>query len=690
MADRDVNIRISLKKGPFKDGLKEAERDVQSFGERARSSISKGFGDGIKGAQGAVTGLFSSIKQGLVQVSGIGGLLGVTELVRGAMKTREAFKDIAVAIQAGSGDAKAFAAVMFAGSSAAVKWGKDVDELGAAMKAVWQETGDKEFTTKSAETIAKMSRATGESMGMLGSLAGGLHKHFGIADKDLEDTMASVISLGNKGGTSVEQLTERIGFIGSAAQEAGISGKAGFETIAGMLNFGSEGAKNFRKNLTTVSGIIEELGSKTKRNKMMMQLGVDGGAASKATDFQSAIAEMLKKTGGKKEKLAVAFANASQLEFMVGLGQHYNEAFTATKGDMKTKMAAGVAEFRRQLAESGKSAISGADLTKIASERMKDAPATMEQAMAKMKQAFDRPEIIAAVGRLADSLPMLAEAAAKAVGFMVAHPLASGAAVVGAVAAKGAAGAVLPGLIQAAFSTGGTLAAGSITAAAPSIGAQLGTGLAGVAPGIGAAIATGLASAGALAAVGAALYQAYQLESELKEKDVVDSTGKKVKQSGPKRKSSPWDDLKREFKHDIGYTTDEDYFNDYASEHGVITSGEQGNFGHSKKWQKENMGALGSHNFSQGSYEEYAARQGINLGPPRVANEDAFRKIPMKEHVTVAPGPPVAESLQALIERMGGELKVRVVNPQDIGGNSSGNPGTPGPGTVTPPGSGHH
>lgn len=563
MADnmRDAGIRVTLKKDGFVVAYKGLEQEVKAGGERMGVSLGNSLKGGLKGAESAVKGLFSSVKSGLSQLAGFGGVAGTTEMIREGLKTEGVFKSIAFQIRAGTGELVNHKSLMDAASQSAQRWGKDVDELGAAMRGIYEETGNADFAKSSIETIATTARATKQPISELGELTGVLNEKFGITAETLGDTLASVYSLGNRGGVTVGELGGKLGIIGAVAREAGLQGAQGFGKMVGLLNVADDGGKNLRKNIGAVHQVLETLTTSASRNKAFMQLGIDPSQAK--GDVTKQIGAILKATGGSKDKLAVAFQGEG-LAFLVSLGQQYAASFSETKGTVKQKTDAALAAYEGALQKASKSQLSYADIQKEATARMNGGQAKMDAAIEKMKASFLREDIAKAVGKLADVLPKFADLVSNLVGFASEHPaLAAGGAIAGtaakgfaggAVAGVGGPGAILKAIVTwgapgaAAAAPGAAAAAAAPAAAAAAAVSSIAKFRSAIDTGIGPLGKLGIAAVAASAAL-LAIDQASKLNDELGE--------------------SGWSDMWKKLKNDIGVTTDEEY----QSELGILKNG---------------------------------------------------------------------------------------------------------------------
>ena len=680
MADsslKDAGIRITLKKDGFMVSIKGMEQDVSAAGQRAGNAWSQAMKAGVKGAEGAVKQLFSDIKSGVSSLAGIGGALGTGEMIRAGLKTEGIFKSIAFQVKAGTGGIVDWKTQMEAASASAQKWGKDVDELGGAMKSIFEETGNADFASKSVEVIATTARATRQPIEQLASLTGTLGEKFGITSDALGDTLASVYSLGNKGGVTVEELSQRLGVIGAVAREAGLQGAQGFTKMVGLLNVADDGGKNLRKNIGAVNSVLETLTTAGSRNKALMQLGLDPSQVK--GDVTKQIGDILKKTGGSKDKLAVAFQGEG-LAFMVSLGQQYAKTFNETSGSVKAKTDAAISAYETALANASKSQLTYAQVQEEAARRMGGGQAKIDAAVEKMKAAFRSDKIAEAVGRLADVMPRFAEMVSKLVGFAVDHPVLAGAGAVAGVGAKGFAGGAAESLAGAAWKA---VKAGSPAAKTAGEAAEVAAGAKGAAETISTMSAFRKAvndnigplgklgiAAGAAAAVLLAYDQASKLSDELGE--------------------SGWSDMWRELKHDVGITNDQEY----SSEMGILKNGNEAGVSGAgpdqfTEWDADQRQRIVDYNQST-TPEDRAAAEAAKARAfysddklPFEAAADARAGMGLPRDVRAAPVASQGGSnenarlfAQMMADR---ELKVRVINPEAIRG-TGGALGGPAPG----------
>ncbi len=499
MGTKSASIKLTLDASAFKSGLKAAGADGEGVAKGIGTSFSKAMTAGVKGGVDAVKGAFSTLKSTILSIGGIAGGIGIAELARGALQTESTFRKLAFSIKAGGNAGVDFRTVMQGAQKVALETGHSADDLGKTMQQVFTETGNADFAQKSIADIAVAATGAHEPLETMGAIAGTLNKKFGITSDQIQETLATVVGLGNKGGVSVAEMGEKLGLVGAFAKEAGLSGQAGFSQMIGLMNVADQSTGTLKKGISAVGGILETLGTTASRNKAMMQLGIDPSKAK--GDIQQTIGEILKKTGGSKDKLAVAF-QGEQLKVLADLGKNYATVFSETKGDVKTKTAAALEAYQEALRKAGGSSTTFADLQKEAGAEMQTPAMRLKTAITKLENAFASDKIQAALGKLFDVLPKIADMIASVVGFASDHPVAAGALAVGGVAAQGFGGAALSSLLGAALRTGGQTAATAISGAMTQGGASAALSLTGA----GTIVAAGLAAAVVGAMVGEAVH----------------------------------------------------------------------------------------------------------------------------------------------------------------------------------------
>lgn len=419
MAEHVAAVKIEIKSGPAKSGIKDIEGETKRAAGSMKAALSDAVSAGLKGAKDAAKGLLSDIK-GVVSTAGsILGGVGTAELVRGALEANAKFGDLAASIKFAGGSAKDAVGVQKQLQTQAILAAQDSMKLADAFTAIQSETGSIDYATDSIETVSYAARGAHKSLESMAAVAGTLNEKFGVTAEELPDALADVVGLGAKGGVTFEELAERLATVGAYAKATGMQGREGLGQIVGMLNVADDSGKNFRKNLSAIGGLVETMSTTVGKSKIGAALGVN--AKDLAGNVQQQIEAIMKATGGKKEKLEKAFSGG-QLEFLVDVGKKYATAFDATKGDVKTKTAAGAAALQSAFTAASKSTVSWASIQEEAAAQMRESPQKIATATERLRQAFQSEQVQNAIGKLADKLPAFADALAKVVSFTVENP----------------------------------------------------------------------------------------------------------------------------------------------------------------------------------------------------------------------------------------------------------------------------
>ena len=415
-------------------GLAKEVEGIGHAGEKAEKKLSPMLGSLKKGAGAAKDSLVelgSSLKSTLASAATLGGALSFGAGAHAGMELVSVYKDLAFQISTGTGKAVAWQAVQQDIEAAAGRWKQSNEKVAASYRALFDETGDLDFTKKAVDAVSMAVTASGKSFESLASIAGTLNEQFGIMGDEMGGALASVLELGSKGGATVEDLGAKLGVVGASAKQMGLEGRAGLQQVLGMLNVGDNVTGSFKKNLLAVTGLMEAFGNADKLKSIEKDLGIrltdkSGGARKDALD------KILAKTGGKEETLSKVF-QGDTLKLVSNFGKTFQKTFSETEGTAKVKTAAALAAFHKALDAAGKTSLTAAQLEAEAKKRAAEDPArAMDDAMDKFKAAFTKPEMIASMEKLAQLLPRVASGAAKLVQMVANHPLLAGAGFIGA------------------------------------------------------------------------------------------------------------------------------------------------------------------------------------------------------------------------------------------------------------------
>lgn len=420
MSDKEVTLKLKLDANGFKKGMADAEQDgkkkADSIGKGLSSALSKAGKEGIDSLKSTLSG----IKSAITGFAGIAGGLGVMELGRRALASEAQFRKLAFQIKAGTGALLDWRAVQKEAQKTALDTGHTTEEVAKSISDLYAAVGDPKFAREASRTVATVATGSHESIETITAIAGTLNEKFGITSDQLGDTLADVISLGNKGGVSVEDMADKIGLIGANARGAGLDGQKGFKLMVGMLNIADNATGTFKKGLTGVSGIIEGITNGTMTESLKKNLKFDLTAAKKqGLEFDDILGQIIEKSGGSHDNLAKVFAG-DQLKVVTELAKVYQDGFDSTTGTTQEKTRGAWAAYEAAITDASKSALTLKDLEAEKVAEMETPEKKIATALERLAQTFTDPAITDAFKQLADFIP-------KVINQMIKHPLLTGA-----------------------------------------------------------------------------------------------------------------------------------------------------------------------------------------------------------------------------------------------------------------------
>jgi hypothetical protein len=468
MAEHVAAVKVKIDPAGGKRGLKELDDETKRTASSMKSALGNAVSAGMKGAADAAKGMLSGIKSVVATAGSVLGGLGVAELVKGGLDAKSKWSDVTAGIKQAGGTAKDAAAVQAQGQKSALAWAQDSTKVADAFDAIRGETGSIDFATAAIDTVSEAARGAHKNLEGVAAVSGTLNEKFGITAKELPDALADVVGLSAKGGVSFEEMSEKLGLIGAYAKEAGLQGRSGLGQIVGMLNLADNANGSFKKGISAVGGLLEQLSTTAGKNKIGAALGIS--AKDMGGNAAQQIEAVMRATKGQKSQLEKAFGG-EQLKLLVDLGRTYAASFDATKGTVKEKTAAGAAALQQAFATASKSTVSWSDIQAEATAQMNESPQKIATATEKLRQAFASDQMQTALGKLIDKLPAFADMLAKFTTFAAENP---GTAITGAIVAnigKAAIGESIASLFKSF--PGATLGVGLLAAAAVAAAAAI-------------------------------------------------------------------------------------------------------------------------------------------------------------------------------------------------------------------------
>ncbi len=682
MATKVASVRLGLDASGFKREMTSVVGTAKTAGSRIGGAIRSGLAEGGRGGIDALKNAAGSARSALSSLAGVVGTVSLGALAQGSMQAEAQFRKFAFGVKRGTGEIIDWRDAMARAQQVSDKLKKSVSatDVGTAMQTLFDASGNKDFASQVAEDVAVASLSSGEEMQKLSGIAGELNEKFGVSADGMKEALNGVLSLSKTGGVEFEELAGYVGELGASAKGAGIQGVEGFQRFLGVVNAVRDNVGSMKKATSGVRGLVEGLESGETAKKAKVAVGVDVAAMQKAgASFDKIIATIVTKAKGDTKKLADIFGGGAQLQAVQAIGS----------------LGSSVAEIEASLTEASKASTTWADHVNEAAKNAESGPGRLNAAMEEMRRAFQKPEIADAITSLAQHLPQLAKLVADAVGFAAENPLTAGAAVGGGIFLKGAAEAALPSILMRAFAGGGTTAAAAIEGGIAKGGSRFAVGLP-VAIAAGAALtAAALLEAGQDASerdakareeaalkneradiserggggetgAGAASDTMGYLDGAVATADQIRAAGDSVdvqraRQEALDRGENPW------AVEGVGEEVEMD-FDPRTGQAGPMLPKAIREKGY--EWEAAKLASD-----EDADWEDYAKANGIDeasLAKPAAAAP----KSPQQQ------GGFDAAQARLLAEMLGGkELRVRIMNPQDIAGSASGAP-APRPGHV--------
>jgi hypothetical protein len=404
--EREAAVRLTLDGAQFVVSMRKVGDTVEQEQRKAAKESSR-WAAGINKAKDAAKDLGSKLKDLAGMAVTLGGAFSLGAAVHEVLNMEGAYKSLAFAIKAGTGDVVSWQALMKDGEHIADTWKRSNEEVAGTVRALYDDIGDIEFAKSGAETIAMVATALRTDMAALTPIVGALNEKFGVTAREMPEALTAAVSLASKGGISIGDMGEKLNQLGASAKLAGYEGKEGFQQLIGLMNLADGSLGGLKKSVAGVGGLLEQLADPdmNKKLKQAFQLDIKKGEGT-------ALEKIIAKTKGNKDQLAKVFGG-EQLKLLVDLGKNYATAFEETEGKVKDKSAAGLRAFNAALAEAGRSTLTQAELEKEAAEATKDPQRELQAALNELHKAVAQlAKFLAVLLKFAGQNPLLSGALA--------------------------------------------------------------------------------------------------------------------------------------------------------------------------------------------------------------------------------------------------------------------------------------
>lgn len=502
MATKVASVRLGMDSSGFKRGLQEATDASKAAGRNIGGSLRSALAEANRGGVESLKNAGGKVRDALGAVAPLIGAASFGALAKGALDTEQKFRVLVQGVQRGTGQVIAWSDAMKQAQDVSDGLGKSIgtDELGGALQTLFTASGDYGFASESLKAVGIAAAASGKPVEQLAAIAGDLNEKFGISAEQMPEALNTVLSQAERGGLEFEEMSSAMGRLGAVAKQAGIEGTGGFAMFFGMVNAVRDNVGSTKAAVSGMQGIVDDFVSGDLAKKAKVQVGVDVDAMKKGgAEFDEIIATVVSRAKGDSKKLSEIFGGGAKLQTAQAIGG----------------LGTTVEEIETSLEKASKASTSWATVQKQAADNAASGPGRLNAAMEEMRRAFQTPEVTKAITELATLLPKLSKMLAKVVSFAVENPAAATALAVGGTYGKGA----IASLVEQALLRGGTSAASSIAGGMSSGGASAGGAIGAQMILAGAAVVAAWAAAGD------------QLDKLMKESSTktFDSAGKEVK-----------------------------------------------------------------------------------------------------------------------------------------------------------------
>jgi hypothetical protein len=518
---RPASVRLTLENSQFIAQLKRANEGVTRMAQEANKALRDQFGAGADAAKRSISGLAGSLKTAATMAITFGGAFSVGNALRDTAKLQGQYRQVAFGIRDANGQLMKSADVQRLVERAAAKTGQTNGDMLKSFKDLRAATGDLDFARGAIQAVGTASLATGGSLETFGALADQLHTKFGITSDEMLDAFAQVHDAAGQGGPALEEFAAVASDVGSELLGAGLDGKRGLDFMLGALVATDDKFKNLPKQVAGLKGVLRSLSEGGDLDKIGGKIGIDPKKLLNEKDVLARLRMILSKGMRGIDAVRGAMGNKEERDTLDTLFiDPFREALAdAEKSGLKGKAAidAALVTFDTGLDRLGKAQLTGAQMQEEANRARSEPEQRLKEALNRLQTAFGRPEIIAAIDKITDHLPQLADMLATIVATAAEHPIAAGVAGVAGKVGVDALGTMASGAVAAggtalwkkmmgkgaatAAKTAAPAAVGLVGRLFPSLAGIVSAGGAGAA-GAGAGTGAGLAGGGAAAGAG--------------------------------------------------------------------------------------------------------------------------------------------------------------------------------------------
>lgn len=439
MADKEARVRLTLNNSGFLGGLRQTTDEVRRQGEAMAHAFHKPLLGGLDSAKKSLTSLGSEAKNAAKFGLALGGSFALGAAAKSAFGLRHEVSNLAFAIRAGTGEAVNLDALGAKLEVTANNWSQANRDVVDSYRSIYEQIGDAQFASGVIDAVGEAATASGKSMGVFANIASDTFKFFNVGAKDMRQALAAVISFGEQGGLTIEEIAGTIGQMGASAKLAGASGMEGLSRVLGMANMADSSLGKLKEKIGAVKGLFDRLNNPDEAKRIGKEIHAqltdkNGNVRSDALNI------LISKTGGNTQKLNALFGTGSkEAKLLAQFGDLYKKGAddSGLKGAKRTE--AGLAALNAAIEKAAQSNLSSEAMREEATRKAQSSETAMQRSMNALEQAFNQPKMAEAMNKLAQVMPKLASGVAKLLETVAEHPLLAGGAVIGAKIGAGAA-----------------------------------------------------------------------------------------------------------------------------------------------------------------------------------------------------------------------------------------------------------
>lgn len=456
---REAAVRLTLSNAQFVTSMKQAGDTVQSTAMRGKRSMDA-FGASADKVKGRIDAIGGAARTAARFALTLGGAFTVGNAIKNALTLQQTYRHIAFGVRRANGEMLRAADVQRIVERSAAAAGQKNAEMAGTFRELLDASGDVGFAEKALTSVGTVALATGEELSTIATAADQLHTKFGVSADGMLDSLSAVFGgLKGQGGPTFSQFADVMSNVGAEMMAAGLDGQRGLNLMVGALVATDDAFKSLPKQVAGLKAVLRGLGETGELKKLAAKLGID---ASKLINEKDAIGRLRRifstGTRGADALLSGMHEGEEKRTMEILFTDPFRKALAeAQKTGLKGKAAIDRAlqVFDQGIAAMGKASMTGAEMQKQADLERQTPEAKLTDALNRIAAAFDRPEIIKAIGDLAQHLPKLADVVAKAVGFAAEHPILAGAGALGLNAGGGIIGDAISEALGSALAAGG-------------------------------------------------------------------------------------------------------------------------------------------------------------------------------------------------------------------------------------------